>query len=89
MLLRGLAEGVMGLLVGGARTQLGCLHLAAGKGVGAMMGRACFLQGQLRGLATAAMGSLVGGAGTQPSHLQLIFATAAGALKGRHGLLPC
>lgn len=83
ILLRGLAEASMACLWVVASAQLTCLPLAAGKGVGAVMGRACFLYGQLRGLAAAAMGSLVIGAGTQLSCLQLASARAAGTLKGR------
>lgn len=83
ILLRGLAEASMACLWVVASTQLTCLHLAVGKGVGAVMGRACFLHGQLRGLAAAARGSLVSGAGTQLSCLQLASPTAAGTLKGR------
>lgn len=83
ILLRGLVEVSMACLWVVASTQLTCLPLGVGKGVGAVMGRACFLHGQLRGLAAAAMGSLVIGAGTQLSCLQLASATAAGTLKGR------
>lgn len=60
-LLRGLAEAVIGLLVGGAGTLSSCLQLASATDSGTPKGMACSLHTQLIGLATATTGMLMYG----------------------------